>query len=119
LLFFKPGYTVATVEAGYEPAFFGIDENLVWRSGFSVLEAVNHSRREFDANRIALLRLTIVVLSQPLYHTPEEYILVLNPYATILTNRRTKNIKNLFVSLVNMITSYDCAGYVRMNNFLI
>jgi len=102
---------VAPVDAGYEPAYFGIDEHLVWKSGFSVLEAVNHSRKEFDGNRIALLRLCIVVLSQPLYYTPDEYILVLNPYSTFLTNRRSKNMKNLFVSLVNVITSYDCAGY--------
>jgi hypothetical protein len=111
-LFFKPGFTIAPFDnKDQEPSYYGIDENVVWRSGFSVIDASNHSRKEFDANRIALLRLTIVVLSQPLYFTPDEYILVLNPYSTFLTNRRTKHIKNLFVSLVNVITSYDCNGY--------
>jgi uncharacterized membrane protein len=75
------------------------------------MEAKNDAKREFDPNRIALLRLAIVVLSQPLYYTPDEYILVLNPYSTFLTSRRTAHTKNLFVSLVNVITAYDCAGY--------
>lgn len=85
---------------------------MVWKSGFSVLDAVNHSKTEYHVNRIALLRLSIVVLSQPLYYTPDEYILVLNPFSTFLTNRRTVNTKNLFCSLVNVIMSYDCQGYV-------
>lgn len=62
--------------------------------------------------RIALLRLMIIILSQPLYYGPDEYLLVLNPFSTYFTSRRAKNTKNLFVSLVNTIISYDCQGYV-------
>ena len=58
------------------------------------------------------MRLLIVLLSQPLFHAPDEYLVILNPFSTYLTNRRCKNVKNLFVSLVNIIISYDCAGYV-------
>ena len=76
------------------------------------MEARNHYETKYDANRIALLRLMIVLLSQPLFHSPDEYLVILNPFSTYLTNRRCKNVKNLFVSLVNYIISYDCAGYV-------
>lgn len=54
----------------------------------------------------------IVLLSQPLFHAPDEYLVILNPFSTYLTNRRCKNVKNLFVSLINFVVSYDCAGYV-------
>lgn len=53
----------------------------------------------------------ITLLSQPLFHAPEEYLVILNPFSTFLTNRRCKNTKNLFVSLINMVISYDCVGY--------
>ena len=85
-----------------------IDENVVWRSGISVPEAANNYNNNFNANRIDLLRLIILILSQPLYYGPDEYLLVLNPFATYFTNRRTHNTKNLFVSLINVILSYDC-----------
>ena len=88
--------------------YASIDENVVWRSGISVPEAANHYNNTFNLNRIDLLRLIILILSQPLYYGPEEYLLVLNPFATFFTNKRTFNTKNLFVSLVNVILSYDC-----------
>ena len=47
-----------------------------------------------------------------MFHAPDEYLVILNPFSTYLTNRRCKNVKNLFVSLVNFVVSYDCAGYV-------
>ena len=53
----------------------------------------------------------ITLLSQPLFHSPDEYLSILNPFSTFLTNRRCKNVKNLFVSLINFIVSYDCSGY--------
>jgi len=58
------------------------------------------------------MRLLIIILSQPLFYQPDEYLLVLNPFSTYFTNRRSKNTKNLFVSLVNTVLSYDCQGYV-------
>ena len=78
------------------------------------MEAKNHYETQYDGNRITLLRLMITLLSQPLFHAPDEYLVVLNPFSTYLTNRRCKNVKNLFVSLVNYIISYDCAGYVSI-----
>lgn len=63
VLLFKPGFTILPLEAGVTPQYFAIDENLVWRSGISVLDAPNHSKTEFDHNRIALMRLMIVLLS--------------------------------------------------------
>jgi hypothetical protein len=59
------------------------------------------------------MRLLIIILSQPLYYSPDEYLLVLNPFSTYFTSRRVKNTKNLFVSLVNTVLSYDCQGYVN------
>lgn len=53
----------------------------------------------------------IVILSQPLFYTPDEYLLVLNPFNTYFSNKRSKNCKNLFVSLINVIVSYDVQGY--------
>jgi hypothetical protein len=92
--------------------FLGIDENLVWKSGISIPDASNHYSTVYNSNRIDLLRLLLVVLSQPLFYAPDEYLLVLNPFSTYFTNRRAKNCKNLFVSLVNTVLSYDCHGYV-------
>ncbi len=54
----------------------------------------------------------VVLLSQPLYYSPEEYLLVLNPFCTYFTSNRCKNVKNLFISLINTVLSYDCSGYV-------
>jgi hypothetical protein len=84
----------------------------VWKSGITVLEASNHFKNEYHGARISLLRLMIVLLSQPLFHSPEEYLVILNPFSTFFTNRNCKNVKNLFISLVNVIISYDCTGYV-------
>ena len=112
MLLFKPGFTIAPLEDDYEPSVSGIDDQLVWKSGISIMEARNHYHSQYDPNRISLIRLMIVLLSQPLFHAPDEYLVILNPFSTYLTNRRCKNVKNLFVSLVNFVVSYDCAGYV-------
>ena len=89
-----------------------IDDDIVWREGISVNEAPNHKVRTFDSNRISLLHLLIALLSQPLFYSPEEYLTVLNPFSTYLTSRKCKNVKNLFVSLLNVVLSYDTKGYV-------
>lgn len=111
LLLFKEGFTVQPLTEGMRPDTVGIDENLVWRSGISVPMAANHENFSYDRNRTSLLRLAITVLSQPLYFSPDDYLLVLNPFSTYFTNKRAKNCKNLFVSLVNTVVSYDAAGY--------
>ncbi len=115
LLLFKPGFTIKPLDDD-EPvsSFTGIDDQLVWKSGVSILDAANHYETQFDANRISLVRLLIVMLSQPLFHAPDEYLVILNPFSTYLTNRRCKNVKNLFMSLLNFVVSYDCAGYVSI-----
>lgn len=76
------------------------------------MEATNHNITQYDQNRISLMFLLVVMLSQPLFHSPEEYLFILNPFATYLTNRRCRNIKNLYVSLLNYVVCYDCTGYV-------
>ena len=111
LLLFKEGFSILPLADGVSPKYYGIDENLVWKNGISVPAAVNHSATVYDRNRIDLLRLTITILSQPLYYSPEEYLLVLNPFNTYFSNKRSKNCKNLFVSLINVIASYDVSGY--------
>ena len=111
MLLFKEGFTIKPLADGVSPQYFGIDENLVWRNGISVPSAANHSIYQYDKNRIDLLRLIITVLSQPLFYTPDEYLLVLNPFSTYFSNKRSKNCKNLFVSLINVIVSYDVSGY--------
>lgn len=116
ILLFKPGFTIQSLN-GANPQLFAIDENLVWKSGITVLEAANHYKTEYDQNRISLLRLIICMLSQPLFHSPEEYLVILNPFSTYFTNRNCKNVKNLFISLVNVIISYDCTGYVSSSRF--
>jgi len=58
--------------------------------------------------------LMVTLLSQPLFHAPDEYLVILNPFATYFTSRRCKNVKNLYVSLINLVVSYDSAGYVSM-----
>ena len=118
LLLFKPGFTIRALDDDYMPSVTGIDDHLVWKSGVSIMEAKNHYETKFDANRIALVRLMIVLLSQPLFHAPDEYLVILNPFSTFLTNRRCKNAKNLFMSLLNVVVSYDCAGYVSSCSFL-
>ena len=107
ILLFKEGFTVQPLAEGMRPDYVGIDENLVWRSGISVPMAANHENYSYDRNRISLLRLAITILSQPLYFSPDDYLLVLNPFSTYFTNKRAKNCKNLFVSLVNTVIAYD------------
>lgn len=63
LLLFKEGFTILPMADGVSSQYYGIDENLVWRSGISVPAAVNHNAFQFDRNRIDLLRLVITVLS--------------------------------------------------------
>ena len=53
----------------------------------------------------------ITTLSQPLYFSADDYLQILNPFSTFFSNRRSKNCKNLFISLLNTILSYDVAGY--------
>ena len=111
ILLFKEGFTIQPLLEGIRADLVGIDENLVWKSGISVPMATNHENYTYDKNRISLLRLAITVLSQPLYFSPDDYLLVLNPFSTYFTNKRAKNCKNLFVSLVNTVVSYDAQGY--------
>lgn len=111
LLLFKEGFTVAPLPNGTALKYFGIDENLVWKNGISVPACFNHANYQYDKNRISLLRLLVAILSQPLFYTADEYLLVLNPFNTYFSNKRSKNCKNLFVSLVNTIISYDVQGY--------
>lgn len=111
ILLFKPGFTIQDIPNGLEPNYFGIDEHLVWKSGITVMEAPNTHVHSYNQVRISLVRLLIVILSQPLFYSPDEYLLVLNPFSTYFTSRRAKNTKNLFVSLVNTILAYDCHGY--------
>mmetsp|Transcript_17022 Transcript_17022/g.26286 ORF Transcript_17022/g.26286 Transcript_17022/m.26286 type:complete len:222 (-) Transcript_17022:2372-3037(-) len=111
LLLFKEGFTILPLEDGVSPQLYGMDDNLIWRNGISVAAAANHNAFQFDKNRIDLLRLVITILSQPLYYAPDEYLLVLNPFSTYFSNKRAKNCKNLFASLINVIISYDVQGY--------
>jgi hypothetical protein len=111
ILLFKPGFSIQEVPEGQEVNLFGIDDKLVWKSGISVMDSPNTHNQSYNQVRIQLLRLMIVILSQPLFYGPDEYLLVLNPFSTYFTSRRAKNTKNLFVSLVNTIIAYDCHGY--------
>lgn len=92
---------------------------MVWKSGISVREAKNHSTNTYNSNRVSLLFLMITLLSQPLFHSPDEYLVILNPFATYFTSRRCKNVKNLYVSLINLVISYDSAGYVSSAKLLL
>ena len=84
---------------------------MVWKSGLSVIDAPNHNETAYTQNRISLLRLLTVILSQPLYYTADDYLTVLNPISTYFTNKRSKNCKNLFISLINSVLAYDVGGY--------
>ena len=63
LLLFKPGFTVMPLDDDYQPSVSGIDDQLVWKSGISIMEARNHYTGQYDPNRIALVRLMIILLS--------------------------------------------------------
>jgi hypothetical protein len=43
LLLFKEGFTIQPLPDGVSAQYYGIDENMVWRSGISVPAAVNHN----------------------------------------------------------------------------
>jgi hypothetical protein len=120
LLLFKPGFTIKEVELNAELNHFGkqiilifsaIDEQLVWKSGVSVQDCPNNYETQYNGNRTDLLRLLTVMLSQPLYYSADDYLTVLNPFSTYFTSKRAKNSKNLFISLINTIVSYDVGGY--------
>lgn len=42
ILLFKPGFTIAPLPQGVSSNPTIIDENVVWKSGISVMDAVNH-----------------------------------------------------------------------------
>lgn len=113
LMLFKPGFSVRVLTEDITNLnTTGIDQNVLWKNGVSTSgDVYNHYYTNFDANRISLLRLMLVCVSQPLYHTSEEYLTILNPFSCFFTCRRSKNVKNLFVSLLNTIISYDTEGY--------
>lgn len=111
LLLFKPGFTVNPLPHGTIFDLYGFDEKIIWKAGVNIAYTDNHNVTKYDQHRIMLLRLLITIMSQPLYYAPDEYLMVLNPFSTYFTNRRQKNVKNLYLSLVNTIISYDCAGY--------
>lgn len=46
-----------------------------------------------------------------MYYSAEDYLTVLNPFATYFTSKKSKNCKNLFISLLNQVISYDVGGY--------
>jgi hypothetical protein len=41
ILLFKPGFSIQDVQATTELNLFGIDENLIWKAGVTVIEAPN------------------------------------------------------------------------------
>lgn len=112
-MLFKPGFTIRPLPKDVsEINKRGIDQNALWKNGVSTSgDVYNHYYTNYDANRISLLRLLLVCISQPLYHGSEEYLTILNPFSWYLTCRRSSNIKSLFVSLLNNIISYDIEGY--------
>ena len=48
LLLFKPGFTIAPLDDDYQPSLTGIDEQLVWKSGITIMEARNHYETQYD-----------------------------------------------------------------------
>lgn len=75
------------------------------------METHNNHSSQFTSVRISLLLLLMTIISQPLFQTAEEYITVLNPVLTYITSRKCRNVKNLFVSLLNTAIGFDCEGY--------
>lgn len=84
---------------------------MLWRKGVSTPGVVpSHADMNYNNDRLQLLRLMVVCLSQPLYYNAEDYLKILNPFCSYFTCKRTKNIKNLFISLLNTVISYDTQG---------
>jgi len=48
ILLFKPGFTIQELPEGTEVQTQAIDENCVWKSGISVLEASNHYNNSYN-----------------------------------------------------------------------
>ena len=113
IMLFKPGFTVKQLPSDVVSINSkGIDQNVLWKNGVSTSGDVhNHYTDTYDKNKISLLRLLLICISSPLYHGSEEYLTILNPFWWFFTWRRAKNVKNLFVSLLNNIISYDIEGY--------
>ncbi len=60
--------------------------------------------------RIFVLRTILVLISQPLYFKPEEYLTILNPFCVYFTMKRAPFMKNLFFSILNTVAAYDTKG---------
>jgi hypothetical protein len=117
-LLFKHGYAIKLAEGvdhdTFVPDSKGIDSNIVWRKGVSTVGEVPNSRRFgnnlFEAKRKWVLRVIMVLISQPLYYKPEEYKTILNPFCVYFTNKRAPYVKNFFISLLNTVIAYDTKG---------
>lgn len=81
-MLFKPGFTIRPLEDEGVINTKAIDQNALWKNGISTSgDVYNHYYTNYDENRTLLLRLMLVLISQPLYHTADEYLTILNPFS--------------------------------------
>jgi hypothetical protein len=52
VLMFKPGFSIQEVTETQELNLLGIDENLIWKAGITVMEAPNTYNKNYNQVRI-------------------------------------------------------------------
>jgi len=107
-LLFIPGFTVASHQEKLQTMeYYTLDKALVWSPGVGVKGNLHYTSEKFESNRYTVLKCMIALSSITLYSTIESAVDDLNPMLWLLSSRYTKNLSNLFYSLLNTIVTYN------------
>ena len=108
-LLFKQNYCIEKiVDQDTKINTADIDPKIIWNNGVQCRNAKNNNNRLFDSNRVHVLSLILMCIGSRVYDTS---ITPCNYFGLYVTNTGFKNYKNLFLSLLNTVISYDWKGY--------
>lgn len=110
-LLFKQGYGVGELDEEDRKALDpnGIELRLIWSGGLQFSETRQNSVRDFDANRVHVLRVLLMCLASQVY-SPDDTDF--NYFVFCTANGAAPFVPILFYSLLNTILTYTWQGYV-------
>jgi hypothetical protein len=113
-LLFKQGYTVLELDEEDKKALdpHSIELRLKWSGGLQFTETRQNNIRNFDQNRIEVLRVLLMCFSSQLYNPDDNDF---NYFIFCATNGAAPFIRIFFYSLLNSILTYTWQGYVTFN----
>jgi len=112
-LLFKQGYTVLELDEEDKKALdpHNIESRLIWSGGLQFIETRQKNIRDFDQNRIEVLRLLLMCFSSQLYNPDDNDF---NYFVFCAINSAAPFIRIFFYSLLNSVLRYTWQGYVKV-----